>query len=205
MGLAIPEWFSYPEVVQVLREAYPPKMKQGFTVFFTGYYKSGASVVAHALRERLLQHGGRPVTLLEGDMIRAEISPELGYSKGERDLNIHRLAFIASEISKAGGAVLCAAIAPYDEARERARQMISKSGGFYLIHISTPLSDCMQRDKSGTYDRAKRGELKGFTGIDDPYETPSHPDLTLDASCVHTAQIVHEIMLLLERDGFIGV
>lgn len=189
-GLPIPEWFTYPEVAKILVSQNPPRNKQGFVIFFTGYWNSGASAIAQALQVSLNQDGARPTTLLLGETIRSELSSELGFSKRERDTNVARLAFVAAEISKCGGAVIAAPIAPYDAAREAARKTISKvGGGFYLIHVDTPLEVCIAKDRTGTYEKAQKGEIKGFTGIDDPYEPPKNPHLRVDTSVSSISQV----------------
>lgn len=203
-GAPIPEWFSYPEVVRILRESNPPRKNQGFTVFFTGLFRSGKSTVARALELALQQEGGRKITLLDGETIRHELSTELGYTKKDRDLNIGRMSWVAAELTKAGAAVICAAIAPYNEAREKARQLISEQGGFYLIHMNASIEDCEKRDRQGIYKRARTGEIQGFTGVNDPYEPPIKPTATFDISKISVSQVVHEIILLLEKDGYIG-
>ncbi|KAJ3113645.1 Sulfate adenylyltransferase [Phlyctochytrium bullatum] len=200
----IPDWFTYPEVQKILRSQNPPRSRQGFTVLFTGYWNSGASTIAQALQVSLSQNGQRPTTLLLGETIRSELSKELGFSKADRDKNIHRIAFVAGEITKCGGAVIAAPIAPYEEAREEARKLIQKHGGFFLIHVATPLDDCIRRDRTGTYQKAKSGQIRGFTGIDDPYEIPQKPDIRVDPTVQPVSQIVHEIILLLEKEGYIG-
>ncbi|KAI8835717.1 sulfate adenylyltransferase [Chytridium lagenaria] len=203
-GAPIPDWFTYPEVQLILRSQHPPRSKQGFTVFLTGYWSSGAASIAQALQVSLSQQGQRPTTLLLGETIRSELSKELGFSKSDRDKNIHRIAFVAGEITKCGGAVIAAPIAPYEQAREEARKLIEKSGGFFLIHVATPLEECIKRDRSGTYEKAKNGLIKGFTGIDDPYEIPRKPDIKVDPTTQSISQIVHEVILLLEKEGYIG-
>jgi sulfate adenylyltransferase len=201
-GAPIPEWFSYPEVIKVLRESHPPRNKQGFTIFLTGYYNSGATGIAKALEVSLNQQGGRPVSLLASP--RSELSTELGYSQKDRNLHIQRTAWVASQLTQCGAAVICSPIAPYDQARRQARAAIDKKGGFYLIWVSTPLECCMKGDIHGVYDKARRGEIPNFTGIDDPYEPPSSADLVVDASQTSTSQIIHDIILMLEKDGYIG-
>lgn len=163
LGLHIPEWFSYPEVVAILRQAYPPRASQGFTIFFTGYYNSKKRTVAKALQAALLQQGGRSVSLLTADTIRQELSNELGYSKKERDMNISRIAFVARELTKAGAAAICTAIAPFDEARQNAKRLVSQSGGFFLVHMDTPLDWCEKNDRRGVYQDARLGKIKGTT------------------------------------------
>ncbi|KAI8390846.1 sulfate adenylyltransferase [Radiomyces spectabilis] len=204
VGLPIPEWFSYPEVVQVLRQSHPPRHAQGFTIFLTGLHASGKNAIARALQVSLNQEGTRSVSLLLRENVRAELSSELGYSKHDRDLNIARQAFVAGELTRAGAAAILAPIAPYDEARQRARQLIGKYGGFYLVHVATPLEECQRRDRDGMYERARNGEIEGFTGIDDPFENPTDADLTVDITIQSVSQAVHEIILLLEKDGYIG-
>ena len=204
-GAPIPEWFSYPEVVKILRESNPPRKQQGFTIFFTGLYRSGKSTVSRALELALLQEGGRRITLLDGEVIRQEISSELGFLREERLTNIKRTSFVASELTKAGAAVICNPISPYEEGRQYAQKQISEFGGFYLIYLNTPVEECKKRDRQGVYERAEKGLLKGnFTGVNDPYESPSSPHLTFDISKTSVTQIVHEIILLLERDGYVG-
>ena len=203
-GLPIPEWFSYPEVVKVLRQSHPPRAQQGFTIFLTGLHASGKNALARALQVSLNQEGTRSVSLLMSENVRAELSSELGFSKRDRDLNIGRQAFVAGELTRAGAAAIVAPIAPYDEARKSARNTIEKSGGFYLVHVATPLADCEKRDHDGVYERARKGEIKDFTGIDDPYEVPSVADLTVNLSEQTISQAVHEIVLLLEKDGYVG-
>ncbi|KAJ3052532.1 Sulfate adenylyltransferase [Rhizophlyctis rosea] len=203
-GAPIPDWFTYPEVQKILRQSHPPQNLKGFTIFFTGYWNSGAKEIAAALQMSLNQDGQRPTTLLVGETIRSELSSELGFTKRERDINVNRIGFVAAEITKCGGAVIAAPIAPYEDAREQARKLIEKVGGFILVHVATPLEVCIKKDRSGTYERAKKGLIKGFTGIDDPYEVPVKPTLKVDPSTESISQIVHEIILLLEKQGFIG-
>ncbi|KAI9279747.1 sulfate adenylyltransferase [Sporodiniella umbellata] len=203
-GLPIPEWFSYPEVVHVLRQSHPPRNQQGFTIFFTGLHASGKNAIARALQVSLNQESTRSVSLLSSENTRAELSSELGFSKHDRDINIARQAFVAGELTRAGAAVIVAPIAPYNEAREAAKKTISQFGGFYLIHVSTPLEECIKRDRDGIYQRAYRGEIKEFTGLDAPYEAPTNADLTLDVNQQSVSQAVHEIILLLEKDGYVG-
>ncbi|KAJ3211950.1 Sulfate adenylyltransferase [Dinochytrium kinnereticum] len=203
-GAPIPDWFTYPEVQKILRSQHPPRSKQGFTVFLTGYWNSGASTIAQALQVSLSQQGQRPTTLLLGETIRSELSKELGFSKGDRDKNIHRISFVAGEITKCGGAVIAAPIAPYEQAREEARKVVGKYGGFFLIHVATPLEECIKNDRTGTYEKAKSGKITGFTGIDDPYEPPMKPDIRVDPTTQSVSQIVHEVILLLEKEGYIG-
>src|ERR1044072_5658119 len=181
-GADIPEWFSFADVVAELRRTHPPRHKQGFTVFFTGLSGSGKSTVANALMVKLMEMGGRPVTLLDGGVVRKHLSSELGFSKEHRDLNIQRIGYVASEITKNGGIAICAPIAPYAATRKRVREMIEPLGGFIEIHVATPIEVCEARDRKGLYAKARAGILKGFTGIDDPYEPPENPEMRLDTS-----------------------
>ncbi|KAG2230681.1 sulfate adenylyltransferase [Thamnidium elegans] len=203
-GLSIPEWFSYPEVVQVLRQSHPPRNQQGFTIFFTGLHASGKNAIARALQVSLNQESTRSVSLLASENSRAELSSELGFSKRDRDINIARQAFVAGELTRAGAAAIVAPIAPYNDARNAAKKTIEQFGGFYLVHVATPLEECIKRDRDGIYERAKRGEIKEFTGLDAPYEVPTNADLTIDITQQSVSQAVHEIILLLEKDGYIG-
>jgi sulfate adenylyltransferase len=190
-------------VVRVLRESHPPRSKQGFTIFFTGYANSGKDAIARALNVTLNQQGGRSVSLLLGETVRSELSSELGFSKAERDKNIARIAFIAAELTKAGAAVIAAPIAPFEQARVNARELVEKYGSFFLIHVATSLEYAEKTDRRGVYGKARRGEIKGFTGVDDPYETPLKADLTVDAEKTKVRTIVHQIMLLLEGEGLL--
>ncbi len=204
-GRDIPEWFSYPEVVRVLRESHPPRYKQGFTVFLTGYQNSGKDAVARALNVTLNQQGGRPVSLLVGDTVRSELSSELGFSRSDRHKNIQRIAFVAAELTKAGAAVIAAPIAPFENSRKAARETIAQYGSFYLVHVATSLQYSERTDKKGVYAKARRGEIKGFTGVDDPYEEPTKPDLTVDVETTSVRSIVHQIVLLLESEGLLDI
>ncbi len=202
-GADIPEWFSFPAVVAELRRTHPPRHKQGFTVFFTGLSGSGKSTVANALMVKLMELGGRPVTLLDGDLVRKHLSSELGFSKEHRDLNIQRIGYVASEITKNGGIAICAPIAPYAATRKIVREMIEPLGGFIEVHVATPIEVCEQRDRKGLYAKARAGILKGFTGIDDPYEAPENPEMRLDTSESTPDMSAHRIIVKLESLGFI--
>ncbi|EXJ71655.1 sulfate adenylyltransferase [Cladophialophora psammophila CBS 110553] len=204
VGAPIPEWFSYPEVVKVLRESNPPRAKQGFTIFLTGYQNSGKDAIARALQVTFNEQGGRPVTLLLGETVRHELSSELGFTKEDRDTNIARIAFVAAELTKAGAAVIAAPIAPFEEARQEARETIQRFGSFFLVHVATSLEYCEKTDKRGVYARARRNSIRNFTGINDPYEKPEDADLTVDCEKQSVRSIVHEIVLMLESQGFLG-
>ncbi|KAG9287259.1 hypothetical protein G9A89_008889 [Geosiphon pyriformis] len=203
-GGNIPEWFSYPEVVRVLRDTHPPRSRQGFTLFLTGYYNSGKDTIGKALQVKLNEQGGRSVTLLLGETVRNELSSELGFSKKDRDQNIARIAFVSAELTKAGAAVIAAPIAPFTEARAHARAHVETYGGFYLVHVNTPLDYCIKTDRKGVYKKAQSGEIKGFTGVDDPYEPPQIADIVVDVSRQSINEICHQILLLVEKDGYIG-
>jgi len=181
-GEPIPEWFSFPGVITILQESSPPRFRQGFTVFFTGLSGSGKSTISNALMVRLMELTNRSVTLLDGDLVRQHLSTELGFSKEHRDLNIKRIGYVASEITKAGGIALSAAIAPYQAPREYVRHLISNCGGFVEVYVATPLEICEKRDRKGLYKRARQGLIKGFTGIDDPYEPPTKAEIIIQPS-----------------------
>ena len=203
-GREIPHWFTFPEVESELRRSYKPRDRQGFTVFFTGLSGAGKSTIAGALLAGLLETGGRPVTLLDGDIVRKHLSSELGFSKKDRRINIERIGYVASEITKNGGIALCAPIAPYDDVRKRVREMIQGLGGFILVHVSTSLEVCEDRDVKGLYAKARAGLIKGFTGIDDPYEEPVDAEVVVDAATLSPEEATQEIVLYLEREGFLG-
>ena len=195
-GREIPEWFSFPGVVRELRRRRPGRNSQGFTVFCTGLSGSGKSTIANGLRVKLLELGGRGVTLLDGDLVRKNLSSELGFSKEHRDLNIRRIGFVASEITRGGGVAICAPIAPYDSVRHEVREMVQPCGGFILVHVSTPLEVCEERDRKGMYAKARAGIIKEFTGISDPYEIPEDADVRIDTSLVTPDEAVREVLLL---------
>jgi sulfate adenylyltransferase len=202
-GLDIPEWYSYPKILQELRRAHPPRHEQGFTVFFTGLSGSGKSTVANALLIKLLEDGSRPVTLLDGDVVRKNLSSELTFSKEHRDLNIQRIGFVASEITKNGGIAICAPIAPYTATRRRVREMIAPLGGFVEVHVATPIEVCEARDRKGLYAKARAGLVKGFTGVDDPYEEPQNPEVVIDTGELTPDLAAHRILITLEKLGYI--
>ncbi len=202
-GLDIPEWFSFPEVVTELRRTSPPRAKQGFTVFFTGLSGSGKSTIANALMVKLMEMGGRPVTLLDGDVVRKHLSSELGFSKEHRDINIKRIGYVASEITKNGGIAICAPIAPYTATRRAVREMIEAYGAFVEVHVATSLEECEARDRKGLYKLAREGKIKEFTGISDPYEEPTTPELRVDTTGVDVDHCAHQVILKLESMGLI--
>jgi sulfate adenylyltransferase len=204
-GREIPAWFSFPEVARELKRSYPPRRCQGFTVFFTGLSGSGKSTIANVLRIKFLEMGGRSVTLLDGDLVRKHLSSELGFSREHRDINIRRIGFVACEITKNGGAAICAPIAPYAAVRKEVRALIQPHGGFVLVYLSTPLSTCEARDRKGLYAKARARLLQQFTGISDPYEIPDDAEVTIDTADVTPEEAAQQILLHLERHGYIGV
>jgi sulfate adenylyltransferase len=204
-GREIPGWFTFPEVADTLRRRHRPRHRQGFTVFFTGLSGAGKSTVASALLVRLLEMGGRPVTLLDGDIVRRHLSSELGFSREHRDINIRRIGFVASEITKNGGIAICAPIAPYDAVRREVREMIEPAGGFILVHVDTPLEVCEERDRKGLYAKARAGIIKEFTGVSDPYETPGDAEMVIRTTELSPEEAAQEVLLHLEKQGYIGV
>ena len=204
-GREIPSWFTYPEVVKELRRSFPPRHKQGVTIFFTGLSGSGKSTIANALLTKFLETGGRPVTILDDDLVRKHLSSELGFSKEHRDINIRRIGYVASEITKNGGIAICAPIAPYDSVRKQVRAMVEPVGGFILVHVATPVETCEQRDRKGLYAKARAGIIKEFTGISDPYEEPKDAEVTINTADLSPEEAAQEIILHLEREGFVGV
>ena len=203
-GLEIPEWFSFPEVVAELRKTRPPRSKQGFTVFFTGFSGSGKSTIANALMVKLMEMGGRPVTLLDGDIVRKNLSSELCFSKEHRDLNIRRIGYVASEITKNGGIAICAPIAPYASTRRAVREEVEQFGAFAEVHVATSIEECERRDRKGLYKLAREGKIKEFTGISDPYDVPENPELRVETENVDVDHCAHQVLLKLESMGLIA-
>ncbi len=203
-GLEIPDWFSFSEVVAELRRRYPPRANQGFTVFFTGFSGSGKSTIANALLVKLMEMGGRPVTLLDGDIVRKNLSSELGFSKEHRDLNIRRIGFVASEITKNGGIAICAPIAPYSMTRKAVRDDVEQFGAFVEVHVSTSIEECERRDRKGLYKLAREGKIKEFTGISDPYDVPEDPELRVETENVEVDHCAHQVLLKLEQMGLVA-
>jgi len=202
-GMDIPHWFDPPEVAAELRKWHPARHRQGCTIFFTGLSGSGKSTIANVLRANFLEAGGRPVTLLDGDLVRKHLSTELGFSKEHREINIRRIGYVASEITKNGGIAICAPIAPYDQTRKEVRRMIAPLGGFVLVHVSTPLATCEHRDRKGLYAKARAGLVKEFTGISDPYEPPDDADVVIDTTAATPVEAARQVARFLEREGFI--
>lgn len=203
-GREIPDWFTFPDVARELRRRHPPRSRKGFTVFFTGLSGSGKSTVANVLRTKLLEAGGRSVTLLDGDIVRRNLSSELGFSRDHRDLNIRRIGFVASEITKGGGIALCAPIAPYAHVRKQNRELVAQYGGYVLVYLSTPLEVCESRDRKGLYAKARAGIIREFTGVSDPYQIPDDADVVLDTTDITPEEAAQKVYLFLEKEGYIG-
>ncbi len=203
-GADIPGWFSYPEVIRALRRRFPPRSRQGYTVFFTGLSGSGKSTIAQILIAKLMEIDDRPVTLLDGDIVRKNLSSELGFSKDHRDLNIRRIGYVASEITKNRGAAICAPIAPYTKTRRQVRDAIEHEGGFVEVHVATPLEVCEARDRKGLYAKARAGLIKEFTGIDDPYEAPENAEVVIDTAELSAERAAQKIVSYLRKEGFIN-
>ncbi len=203
-GQRLPPWFTPAPVAEELYRHHPTRSRQGFTVFFTGLSGSGKSTIANVLLVKLLEMGGRPVTLLDGDIVRKHLSSELGFSKEHRDINIRRIGYVASEITKNGGIAICAPIAPYDDVRRDVRNTVEEQGGFILVHVATPLEVCEERDRKGLYAKARAGIVKEFTGISDPYEEPADADVTIVTTQLTAEEAAQEILLHLEREGYLA-
>lgn len=203
-GKDIPSWFTYPEVAQELRTTFPARSKQGFTLFFTGFSGAGKSTIVNALALKLMELQDRPVSILDGDEVRKCLSSELGFSKEHRSLNVRRIGFVANEISKNGGIALCALIAPYKDDREHNRAIISANGGYIEIFVSTSLDECEKRDVKGLYAQARAGKIKEFTGISDPYQPPTNPNVTIDTGKVSINQALDMIVEYLRQERFIA-
>lgn len=202
-GHEIPEWFTFPEVAKELQNSHPPRIRQGLTIFFTGLSGAGKSTIANAIMIKLLEMGGRPVTLLDGDIVRKYLSSELGFSREHRDTNIRRIGFVASEITKNGGVAICAPIAPYDSVRQEVKEIIRPYGPFILVYVSTPLEICESRDRKGLYAKARAGLIENFTGISDPYEAPQNADVVIDTSGISPMEATQRVLRHLEREGYI--
>jgi sulfate adenylyltransferase len=202
-GEDIPAWFSYRQVLNALRRVYPPRHRMGITLFFTGLSGSGKSTLARIMYGKFIEDGKRPTTLLDGDVVRRNLSSELGFSKQHRDLNVRRIGFVASEITKNGGVAICAPIAPYASTRRDVRALIEEHGAMIEIHVATPLEVCEQRDRKGLYAKARKGLIPEFTGISDPYEVPERPELRIDTSDRSPMEAAQEIFLYLLREGYL--
>lgn len=203
-GRLLPEWFTRPETAEILRQSYPPRHKQGFCLWFTGLSGAGKSATAQIIAELLLQYG-REATVLDGDVVRTHLSKGLGFSKEDRDTNILRIGFVAGEIARHGGSVICAAISPYRAAREEARKFVGEN--FIEVFMDTPVEVCEQRDVKGLYAKARQaladGKPMGFTGIDDPYEAPVNPEITLQGYGSTPEENAHKVIAYLQEKGYL--
>jgi sulfate adenylyltransferase len=201
-GVPLPEWFTRTETAEILQQMYPPRHQQGFCIWFTGLSGSGKSSTAEILTSLLLERG-KQITLLDGDVVRTHLSKGLGFSREDRDTNILRIGFVAGEIARHGGSVICAAISPYRSARNEVRKMVG-SDRFIEVFVDTPIEVCEQRDVKGLYERARRGQITGFTGVDDPYEPPVDPELVLDTVNRNVEENAHQIIKYLEDQGLLS-
>ncbi|MXX98650.1 MAG: adenylyl-sulfate kinase, partial [Gammaproteobacteria bacterium] len=192
-GDTLPDWFTMPTIAKYLKEIYPPLKDRGFTIFFTGLSGAGKTTLAKMLMVKLIEHGKRRVTLLDGDIVRTHLSNELGFSKEHRSINVQRIGYVASEITKNGGIAICAPIAPYEADRIKNRQLISQYGIYIEIYLSTPLEVCEHRDIKGFYLRARHNLTPSFTGIDSPYEIPKNADIVLDTSTATAEDLTNKI------------
>ena len=200
-GAELPAWFARPEVSEAIATTYPPRHRQGFCVWFTGLSASGKSTTAEILTV-LLQEFGRQVTLLDGDIVRNHLSRGLGFSKEDRDANIRRIGFVAAEIVKHQGTVLCAAVSPYRATRNDVRNTVGAER-FIEVFVDTPLEECERRDVKGMYQKARRGEIKNFTGIDDPYEAPVQPEIVIDTVSRSAEENARVIIAYLVEKGYL--
>ncbi|MBU0481309.1 MAG: bifunctional sulfate adenylyltransferase/adenylylsulfate kinase [Proteobacteria bacterium] len=201
--LPVPDWFSYPEIISELKYTYRPRSRQGFTIFITGLSGAGKSTLARVLLVRFLEMRNRPVTLLDGDIVRKNLSSELSFTREHRNLNVTRIGFVAGEITKNGGIAICAPIAPFEESRRANRELISRYGGYIEVYMSTPQEICEQRDRKGLYVRARAGKIKGFTGVSDPYIPPALPDISLNTTEITPDEAAQEVLLFLEEKGYL--
>jgi sulfate adenylyltransferase len=200
-GVPLPDWFTRKETSEILSQMYPPRHKQGVCIWFTGLSGAGKSTTAEILTSLLLERG-RQVTLLDGDVVRTHLSKGLGFSREDRDTNILRIGFVAGEIARHGGTVICAAISPYRATRNEVRQMVGEDR-FIEVYVDTPIEVCEERDVKGLYARARRGQITGFTGVDDPYEAPVDPELTLKTVNIPPVENARKIVGFLEERGYL--
>lgn len=200
-GRRLPEWFTRPEIAAILAQVSPPRHGQGLCVWLTGLSGAGKTTIASALTVLLVEHG-RQTTVLDGDVVRTHLSKDLGFSRDDRDANVRRIGFVAAEVVRHRGAVICAAVSPYEATRNECRQMIGEDQ-FVLVYVATPLEVCEQRDPKGLYAKARRGELRGFTGIDDPYESPARPGLVLTTLDADAEECARRVLSLLAERGLV--
>ena len=202
-GVEVPAWFTPPAVAQELRRARPPRRERGLVIFLTGLSGSGKSTLARALRDALSERGDRTVSLLDGDLVRSLLSAGLTFSRADRDLNIARIGFVATEVARHGGIAICAPIAPYAQARQEVRRAAGEVGDFLLIHVATPAEVCEARDRKGLYAKARAGLIDHFTGVSDPYEEPDDADLVIDTSVLSRQEALDAVMRLLIEGGWL--
>jgi sulfate adenylyltransferase len=202
-GRHIPPWITFREVIAEIRKGHPVPRRRGFTVFMTGLSGAGKSTVAKVLYAKFLERGDRPVTLLDGDIVRQNLSSNLSFSKEDRDINVRRIGFVASEITKNRGIAICAPIAPYENTRREIREVIEAYGGFFEVHIATPIDECERRDRKGMYAKARAGLIKGFTGVDDPYELPATPEVRVDTTGKTPEEAAQQILVAIGQAGYI--
>jgi sulfate adenylyltransferase len=199
----IPDWYSFPEVIRELGKSKLSRRKKGITLFFTGLSGSGKSTLARIIYAKLVEIGSKPVTLLDGDVVRLNLSSELGFSKEHRDINVKRIGFVASEITKNRGVAICAPIAPYTATRRSVREVVEEHGTFIEVHVATPLEECEARDRKGLYAKARQGLIPEFTGISDPYEVPENPEVRVDTTGLSPMEAAQEVYLYLLREGYL--
>jgi sulfate adenylyltransferase len=203
-GFPLPEWHTPPAVAKELTRVRPPRRFRGLVLFFTGFSGSGKSTIARGLADSLRETGERTITLLDGDVVRRELSAGLGFSRADRDRNVRRIGWVAAEVARHRGMAVACPIAPYENARAAARQMAVEAGaGFVLVHVSTPLEVCEQRDRKGLYARARAGQLRGMTGVDDPYEAPQHAELVVDTTTMTVIEAIEVVLSYLVENGWV--
>lgn len=203
-GFPLPEWHTPPAVAKELARVRPPRRYRGLVVFFTGFSGSGKSTIARGLADSLRESGERTITLLDGDVVRRELSAGLGFSKADRDRNVRRIGWVAAEVGRHHGMAIACPIAPYESARAASRRMAMEAGaGFLLVHVNTPLEVCERRDRKGLYARARAGQLRGMTGIDDPYEVPTDAEMTLDTTMMTVVEAIDVVLAFLVENGWV--
>jgi sulfate adenylyltransferase len=203
-GFPLPEWHTPPAVAKELIRVRPPRRHRGLVVFFTGFSGSGKSTIARGLVDSMRESGDRTITLLDGDVVRRELSAGLGFSKADRDANVRRIGWVAAEVGRHRGMAVACPIAPYESARKAARRMATEAGaGFVLVHVATPLEVCEQRDRKGLYARARAGQLRGMTGVDDPYEEPTNAELTVDTTDMSVPEAIEVVLAHLVENGWV--
>jgi sulfate adenylyltransferase len=202
-GVQLPEWFTVPAVAEVMRRRFRPRREQGFTVFFTGLSGSGKSTIAKSLAVRLRDHGDRSVSMLDGDEVRRRLSSELTYSPVDRERHLLRIAYVAAEVTKSGGVAVCARIAPSASTRREIRRLVEDFGGFFLVHVNTPLAVCQARDRKGLYAKAKAGLVEYFPGVSDRYEAPTDADVVVDTTLQTADEAADSIIVRLQERGYL--